>query len=315
MDRRALWMAAGASAMGGLVASDVGRAEVARTQQCRACGARSDVSRFIQARDGTSLFYRDWGKGPPVLFVAPWALPSEWWEYQMADLAGRGLRCIAYDRRGHGRSAEPGKGYEFDTLADDLTEVIEQLDLRDVTLVGHSMGCAEIVRYLSRQPVRRVARAVLIGTITPLVVKTADNPAGVEEAVLEKGRMGLARDRPHQVAIAATSFFGAPQNNVSPQIMDWWVRLILDQCSLKVMLDLHRVFTRTDFSADLRKVNVPVLLVHGNRDTSALIDVTARRSATLIPHSELKVYEDAAHGLPITHMEQLNAELLAFART
>jgi non-heme chloroperoxidase len=300
--------------MAGLAASEVGRAEAVRDQQCRACGARPDVSHFIQARDGTSLFYKDWGKGPPVLFVAPWALPSQWWEYQMADFASRGLRCVAYDRRGHGRSGEPGKGYEFDTLADDLAEVVEQLDLRDVTLVGHSMGCAEIVRYLSRQPGRRVARAVLVGTITPLVVKTAENPVGVDESVLEKGRVALAKDRPHQVAIAAASFFGAPSNPVSAEMMDWWVRLILDQCSLQVMLELHRVFTRTDFSADLRKINVPVLLVHGKRDTSALIDVTARRTASLIPRCELKVYEDAAHGLPITHMEQLNADLLAFVR-
>jgi pimeloyl-ACP methyl ester carboxylesterase len=233
----------------------------------------------------------------------------------MADLAGRGLRCIAYDRRGHGRSADPGKGYEFDTLADDLAEVVEQLDLRDATLVGHSMGCAEIVRYLSRQPVRRVARAVLIGTITPLTVKRADNPAGVDESVLEKSRMALARDRPHQIASAAPSFFGAPPNVVSSEMMDWWVRLMLDQCSLRVMLDLHRVFTTTDFRADLRRINAPVLLVHGKRDTSALIDLTAHRTVPLIPHCELKVYEDAAHGLPITHMEQLNAELLAFART
>jgi non-heme chloroperoxidase len=301
--------------MAGLAASNVGRTEVVRDQQCRACGARPAANRFIQARDGTNLFYRDWGKGPPVLFVAPWALPSEWWEYQIADLAGRGLRCVAYDRRGHGRSDEPGTGYEFDTLADDLTAVIEQLDLRDVTLVGHSMGCAEIVRYLSRQPAYRVARAVLVSTITPLIVKTADNPSGVDESVLEKGRMALAKDRPHQVAIAAPSFFGAPAITVSTEISDWWVRLILDQCSLKVMLDLHRVFTRTDFSADLRKVNVPVLLVHGNRDTSASIDLTARRTVSLIPHCELKVYEDAAHALPVTHMEKLNAELLAFART
>jgi pimeloyl-ACP methyl ester carboxylesterase len=150
----------GASATAGLAVSDVGRTEVVRNQQCRACGTRPAANRFIEARDGTGLFYKDWGKGPPVLFVAPWALPSDWWEYQMADLSGRGLRCVAYDRRGHGRSDEPGKGYEFDALADDLTEVVEQLDLRDVTLVGHSMGCAEIVRYLSRQPVRRVARAV-----------------------------------------------------------------------------------------------------------------------------------------------------------
>jgi pimeloyl-ACP methyl ester carboxylesterase len=222
---------------------------------------------------------------------------------------------VAYDRRGHGRSDEPGTGYEFDTLADDLTAVIEQLDLRDVTLVGHSMGCAEIVRYLSRQPAHRVARAVLVSTITPLIVKTADNPSGVDESVLEKGRMALAKDRPHQVAIAAPSFFGAPAITVSTEISDWWVRLILDQCSLKVMLDLHRVFTSTDFRADLRKINVPVLLVHGNRDTSAPIDRTARRTVSLIPHCELKVYEDAAHALPVTHMEKLNAELLAFART
>jgi non-heme chloroperoxidase len=315
MDRRALWMAVGASAVAGLAANEVGRTEVVRDKPCRACGARPAANRFIEARDGTSLFYKDWGQGPPVLFVAPWALPSDWWEYQMADLAGRGLRCLAYDRRGHGRSDEPGKGYEFDTLADDLTAVLEQLDLRDVTLVGHSMGCAEIVRYLSRQPARRIARAVLVSTITPLIVKTADNPSGVDESVLEKGRRALAKDRPHQVAIAAPSFFGAPSIVVSPEISDWWVRLILDQCSLKVMLDLHRVFTRTDFSADLRKINVPVLLVHGNRDTSAQMDLTARKTISLIPRCELKVYEGAAHGLPITHMEQLNAELLAFART
>ena len=315
MDRRALLTAVGTSAMAALAASDSGRAEVVRDQQCLACGVRQPARRFIAARDGTSLFYRDWGKGPPVVFVAPWALPSDWWEYQIADLAGHGLRCLAYDRRGHGRSDEPGTGYEFDTLADDLAAVIEQLDLRDVTLVGHSMGCAEIVRYLSRQPAHRVARAVLVSTITPLIVKTADNPSGVDESVLERGRLALAKDRPHQVAIAAANFFGAPATTVSTEITDWWVRLIVDRCSLQVMLDLHRVFTRTDFSADLRKVSVPVLLVHGSRDTSVPIDVTARRTVSLIPRCELKIYENAAHALPITHMEQLNAEILAFART
>jgi non-heme chloroperoxidase len=314
MDRRALWKAAGASAIGGLVASGIGSTAVTPEPRRRTCGARASASRFIQACDGTNLYYKDWGAGPPLLFLAPWSLSSDWWEYQMTDLAGRGLRCVAYDRRGHGRSDEPGRGYEFDTLADDLAAVIEELDLRDITIVGHSMGCAEVVRYLSRQHSRRIARAVLVSTITPMILKTADNPAGVDESVLEKGRVALAQDRPHQVAIAAQGFFGAPLNPVSAEITDWWVRMILDQCSLKVMLDLHRVFTKTDFSADLRKITVPVLLVHGNRDSSALIDLTARRSANLIPHCKLQVYENAAHGLPITHMDQLNGELLAFAR-
>src|SRR6266545_956904 len=133
---------------------------------------------FIQANDGTSLFYRDWGTGPAVVFVAPWGLNSDWWEYQIAYLTGQGLRCIAYDRRGHGRSQEPGYGYDFDTLADDLAAVIQQLDLRGITLVGHSMGAAEVVRYLARHHADRVARAVLVATITPFTLKTADNPEG-----------------------------------------------------------------------------------------------------------------------------------------
>jgi len=313
MHRRALWNAVAASAIAGLIAAEDGRAAVPRERR-RGCGPQARANHFIQAHDGTSLFYRDWGSGPPLVFVAPWSLSSDWWEYQMTDLAGRGLRCISYDRRGHGRSEEPGRGYEFDTLAGDLAAVVEQLDLRSVTLVGNSMGCAEVVRYLSQHPAHRIARAVLVSTITPSILKTAENPTGVDESVLENGRAALAKDRPHQIAIAVPGFFGAPSNTVSTEIADWWVRMIVDRCSLKVMLDLHRIFTTTDFSADLRKITVPVLLVHGDRDISAPIDLTGRRTAKLIPQCELKVYENAAHGLPITHMDQLNAELLAFAR-
>ena len=171
------------------------------------------------------------------MFAAPWAMNSSWFDYQIAALSDRGLRCIAYDRRGHGRSPEPATGYDFDTLADDLEAVIEQLDLRDVTLVGQSMGCGEIARYLSRRPAR-VARAVLVSTITPFLLKTADNPDGFDEAIFEQGRSQLAKDRVHQVAKAAPDFFGVPHNTVSAEIMEWWTRIIVDQCSLRVMLEL-----------------------------------------------------------------------------
>ena len=233
----------------------------------------------------------------------------------MADLAGRGLRCVAYDRRGHGRSGESNRGYEFDTLADDLAAVLEQLDLHDLTLVGQSVGCGEIVRYLSRHASNRVARVALVSTITPFILKTDDNPEGVDRATLEYVRKVLSKDRPHPIAAAAPAFFGAPKNNVSQEIMDWWVRMMVDQCSLKVMLDLHRTFTETDFRPELRKISVPTLLIHGDKDTSSPIETTARKTAPLISGCQLKVYEGAAHGLPITHADRLNADLIAFANS
>jgi non-heme chloroperoxidase len=269
---------------------------------------------FIDARDGTRLFCRDWGTGPPVLFVAPWALNVDWFEYQMTSLAAEGLRCVGYDRRGHGRSDEPGHGYDFDTLADDLAAVFEQLDLRGVTLVGHSMGAGEVVRYLSRHGAARVARLVLIAPITPFTLNTADNPGGVDRADLEKGRIALGRDRPGQIAAAAPAFFGTDTNTVSTATMQWWVDMIVRQCSLKVMVDLHRVFTETDFRPDLRAITVPTLVVHGDRDRSTVLDFTGRRTAQLIAGSRLLVYEGAAHALPITHMSRLNQDLATFVR-
>src|SRR5690348_9783748 len=202
---------------------------------------------FIETGDGTNLFFRDWGTGRALVFLAPWAMNSAWWEYEIADLSARGVRCVAYDRRGHGRSDEPNHGYEFDTLADDLHTVLEQLDLRQVTLVGHSMACGEVVRYLSRHGSRRVARIVLVGTITPFLLKTDDNPDGTELAVHENVRKTLSKERPHPIAAAAPAFFGATRNNVSQEVMDWWVRMMVDGCSLKVMLALHKMYTETDF--------------------------------------------------------------------
>jgi non-heme chloroperoxidase len=295
----------------GLIAAG-GSVAAAKEKKTRVASTKDQPVSFIETSDGVGLFHRDWGTGSPVVFLAPWGLHSDWWEYQMAYLAGHGLRCIGYDRRGHGRSAEPGGGYEFDTLADDLSAVIEQLDLRGVTLVGQSMGCGEIVRYLSRHGARRIARIVMVAPITPLILKTADNPDGMDSSFLEKVREALSTDRPNVIAGAAPAFFGAPKNSVSAEMMEWWTNMLL-QCSLKVLLDLQRVFTQTDFRSELRTISAPTLIIHGDRDTSTPIDLTGRKTASLIPGSELKVYEDAAHGLPITHMDRFNRDLLGFA--
>jgi non-heme chloroperoxidase len=275
---------------------------------------RPHARRFIECVDGTNLFFRDWGTGRTLVFLAPWTMNSAWWEYQIADLSAGGVRCVAYDRRGHGRSDEATHGYEFDTLADDLQTLLEQLDLREVTLVGQSMACGEVVRYLSRHGSRRVARIVLVGTITPFLLKTDDNPDGVDRAMHEMVRKVLSKERPHPIAAAAPAFFGAPKNNVSQEVMDWWVRMIVDGCSLKVMLDLHKMYTETDFRPELRKISVPTLLVHGDNDTSTPLETTARKTVPLITGCQLKVYEGAAHGLPFTHADQLNADLLAFSK-
>lgn len=314
MRRRGLLKSVAAITAGaGLVWARTANCQISGSLQTPA-GKKPQAKQFIEAADGTNLFFRDRGTGRPLVFAAPWGLNSAWWEYQLADLAGRGLRCVSYDRRGHGRSGDPSLGYEFDTLADDMAAVIEQLDLHNVTLVGQSMGCGEIVRYISRHGSSRVARVVLVSTITPFVLKTDDNPEGTDRATLEYVRKMLSKDRPNPIAAAAPGFFGTPKNHVSQEIMDWWVRMMVDRCSLKTMLDLHRMFTETDFRPELPRISVSTLLIHGDNDTSTPIETTARRTVPLIPGSQLKVYEGAAHGLPITHADQLNADLLAFAK-
>lgn len=310
MQRRELLQRLGLGAGASAIASP----SVLARETPQASGARRPGAGFVEARDGTRLFVRDHGQGPTVVFAAPWALNSSWWDYQTAFLASQGVRCVSYDRRGHGRSPAPGSGYDFDTLAADLAEVIDGLGLRDITLVAHSMGAGEAVRYLARHGQARVARLALIAPITPFTLKTADNPHGVERAVLEKARAGLALDCPGVVAAAAAGFFGAPANPVSAALVDWWTRMIVDQCSLSVMLELHRAFTETDFRPDLGAISVPTVVIQGDRDTSTPLDFTGRRTVALVKGSELRVYEGAAHGLPVTHMARLNQELLALAR-
>jgi len=275
--------------------------------------SKSSSTPLIETRDGVGLFYRDWGKGRPVVFAAPWAMGSDWWEYQMVFLASQGLRCIAFDRRGHGRSDEPSGGYDFNTFADDLNSVIERFDLHQTTLVGQSMGCGEVVRYLSRHGAARVERIVLIGTVTPFLLKTEDNPDGMDASYFERVRHALCSDRPNAIAGYAPVFFGAPKNAVSSEMMRWFTDMIL-RCSLRVMLDVQHAFSETDFRSDLRAVAVPTLVIHGDNDAGTPFEITGRKTAALISGSQLTVYEGAAHGLNITHAEHLNQDLLAFIR-
>jgi non-heme chloroperoxidase len=267
---------------------------------------------YIETDDRTSLFLRDWGSGAPVLFVHSWGVNVDLWQYQMVPMSGQNLRCMAFDRRGHGRSTEPGHGYTADRLADDLGAVIQQLDLRNLTLVGHSIGCAEIVRYLSRHSADRVARIALVSPTLPYISKTHDHPDGVlPPETAEQLRARMATDFPGWLAENARGFF-APET--SQAMVDWGVRMIA-QTPLKVALDCNRVFFETDFRADLAKIQTPTLIIHGDKDLSAPLELTGRKTAQMIPGSRLIVYEGAPHGLMFTHRERLNADLLAFVKS
>ncbi|MBV9460808.1 MAG: alpha/beta hydrolase [Bradyrhizobium sp.] len=314
MDRRGVLKSVISTVGGaGLIAAS-GGALAADEQTSRVPPTKGHPVAYIESRDGVGLFYRDWGTGSPLVFLAPWGMDSDWWQYQAAYLVGQGLRCIAYDRRGHGRSVEPSSGYDFDTLADDLNEVIERLDLHGVTLVGHSMGCREVVRYLSRHGAGRIARIAMVAPNLPMMVKTADNPDGVDRRLLEEADARLSKDCPRQMAVAASAFFNARVNPVSAELMQWWANMVL-KCSLRVLLDLRRLSNETDFRSELTKISLPTVIIHGDSDTSAPIERTGRKTAKLISGSQLKVYEGAGHGLPITHMDRLNQDLLAFARS
>jgi pimeloyl-ACP methyl ester carboxylesterase len=273
--------------------------------------ARAYTSRpnTIAAGD-VDLYYRDWGRGRPVLFVSGWSMCSDSWGYQMMALCRHGLRCIAFDRRGHGRSSDPGGGYDLDTLADDIAAVIEALDLRDVMLVGHSMGCNEIVRYLSRQGSARVGQVALLGPMTPGVTLSATNPEGIDPALLEQFRATqLLHDFPRWIEENVEPFVPG----AGPRMRDWLAQMAL-QCSLQALHDCHVAVQASDMGAELEALDVPVLVIAGMLDVSAPFALTARRTADLVPDCRLVVLEDAAHGMFLTHVERVNAELLEFVR-
>jgi len=266
---------------------------------------------FMQTTDATSLFYSDWGEGKAAVFAHAWALNSDMWAYQIPDLTDAGLRCVTYDRRGHGRSDRPRDGYDYDTLADDLASLIELLDLHEITLIGHSLGCSEIIRYLSRHGDTRVERLVLLAPTTPKLRKSIDNPDGLDETLLAANAQLLKNDVPQWCADNALPFFG--RTPVSPGLTDWVIRQIVDT-QPKVLLDTATIFTTADFRAELPSIRVPTLILHGDLDASAPIKLTGEKTAALIPGSRLVVYNGSGHGLYAADHERVNADILTFVK-
>ena len=270
----------------------------------------------ITTRDGTAIYYKDWGTGEPVLFSHGWPLSADAWESQMVYLASRGYRCIAHDRRGHGRSSQPWNGNDMDTYADDLSEIIEALGLNGATLVGHSAGGGEVARYIGRHGTKHVAKVVLVGAVTPLMLKTAANPGGLAIEAFDKIRAGVAADRSQFFQDLTTPFFGAnrPGAKVSQGVRDtFW--LLGMQGGLKNELDGIKAFSETDFTEDLKKFDVPTLIIHGDDDQIVPIGPSAHASSKLVKHATLKIYPGGSHGLADTNKDQLNADLLAFLQT
>ncbi len=269
----------------------------------------------ITTRDGTQIYYKDWGRGHPVVFSHGWPLNGDAWESQMLYLAANGYRCIAHDRRGHGRSSQPWNGNDMDTYADDLAELIETLALNGATLVGHSAGGGEVARYIGRHGTQRVARAVLVGAVPPLMLKTLANPAGLPIQTFDAIRTGVAADRSQFFKDLTTPFFGAnrPGAKVSQGVRDaFWFRGM--QGGLKNQFDCIKAFSETDFTHDLAKFDMPTLIIHGDDDQIVPIGASAHASSKLVKYPTLKVYSGASHGLLDTHKDQLNADLLAFLK-
>ena len=267
----------------------------------------------VQNGEAVKLHYCDFGTGKPVILIHGWPSTSQMWEYQLAPLAEAGLRVIAYDRRGFGRSSVPFQAYGYDALAADLNEIIEQLDLNGVTLVGFSMGGGEVVRYLSRYGSARVAKIVLMSAVTPYLSQADDNPDGVPVEVFEGMAKGLKDDRPGFLEAFGKQFFGV--NMLSHPVSDAFLqhfRTLSTLSSAHATLECAASFAYTDFRKDLAAVEVPTLIIHGDADKTVPIEISGNLTAEAIPHAQYLVYGGAPHGLWYTHKEQINADLLAF---
>jgi len=269
---------------------------------------------MIATKDGTQIYYKDWGGGKPVVFSHGWPLSADSWEAQMMFLASKGYRCIAHDRRGHGRSSQPWTGNDMDTYADDLSELIETLDLKSVTLVGFSAGGGEVARYIGRHGTTRVAKVALISAVPPLMLKTPANPGGLPIQVFDEIRRGSTADRSQLYRdLASGPFFGAnrPGAKVSQGMIDsFWLQGM--RAGHKNTFDCIKAFSETDFTEDLKKIDVPTLVVHVDDDQIVPIGAAGLCSSKIVKHATLKIYAGAPHGLADTHKDQLNTDLLDF---
>jgi non-heme chloroperoxidase len=272
---------------------------------------------YIATKDGTRIYYKDWGSGRPIVFSHGWPLTADAWEDAMFFLALRGYRCVGADRRGHGRSSQPWTGNDMDTYADDLAALIEHLDLKEAICVGHSTGGGEVARYIGRHGGKRVAGAVLVSDITPVMLKSAANPLGTPIAVYDGIREGVLADRATFFRDLSTPFFGAnrPESNVSRGVRDYFVAQSLMAGMPACYFGIKGDSPDSDFSEDLKKINVPTLIVHGSDDQLVPIADSALLSSKIVRNATLKVYEGAPHGLPTTAKDRLNADLLDFAET
>jgi non-heme chloroperoxidase len=262
-----------------------------------------------------NLYYKDWGEGQPVVFSHGWPLSADAWEDQMFFLAGRGYRCVAHDRRGHGRSSQTWGGNDMDTYADDLAALVEALDLRDAIHVGHSTGGGEVARYIGHHGTARVARAVLISAVPPLMLKTEANPGGLPIEAFDQIRAGVLADRSQLFKDLSAPFYGAnrPEAKVSQGLRDsFWLQGML--AGHRAVFDCIKAFSETDFTEDLKKIDVPTLIMHGDDDQIVPIADSALLSAKLVKGATLKVYPGAPHGMCSTHKDQINADLLSFFR-
>ena len=270
---------------------------------------------MITTKDGTKIYFKDWGTGRPVVFSHGWPLSADAWDAQMIFLGQRGYRVIAHDRRGHGRSEQSWNGNDMDTYADDLASLIEALNLKEATLVGHSTGGGEVARYIGRHGSKRLAKAVLIGAVPPIMLKTETNPGGLPMSTFDGIRAGVLGDRSQFFKDLTMPFYGynRPDAKVSEGVRDsFWLQGM--QCSIKGAYDCIKAFSETDFTGDLKKMDVPTLILHGDADQIVPIGTSAMMSAKLVKNATLKVYPGAPHGMCTVDADQVNADLLAFLK-